>query len=226
MQPILDSLYHSYQTATGYVMQVSDDVHTLLETEKASARAQNLYTQYSTQLATHTITGIRIPLADMLYAHAADIAYMARDSIPHELIGSDAQIYIYDHDLSDEQVCIYISHITHTALIAYRGTVATQLSDIASDLQIVLDMQGVDPRITSSLYIYDAVRRGYEGYAIHICGHSLGGTIAYIVAKHRYPARCVVFNPGASMTMFFVQAVKDSYTKNNRTDCITTYKIA
>ncbi len=47
------------------------------------------------------------------------------------------------------------------------------MADIASDLQIVLDMQGVDPRITSSLAIYATVRRTYEGYAIHICGHSL-----------------------------------------------------
>ena len=73
--------------------------------------------------------------------------------------------------------------------------------------------------------MYDTARREYPGYALKVCGHSLGGTLSYIVAKHRIPSRCVVFNPGVSLNTFFVQMVEDTLKKKVWTQNTYTYKI-
>jgi putative lipase involved disintegration of autophagic bodies len=69
------------------------------------------------------------------------------------------------------------------------------MSDLLSDMQIMMGVNSIDPRVSQSRWIYDQVKALFDTYQIWVCGHSLGGTPAYIVAKHRLPDQCVVFNP-------------------------------
>jgi alpha-beta hydrolase superfamily lysophospholipase len=99
---------------------------------------------------------------------------------------------------------VYVTETEKRVVIAYRGTDLRDFSDLMSDVQVVLGLNGIDPRVLRSLEVYDAVRMQYPYYQIRVCGHSLGGTLSYLVAKHRNPDRCIVFNPGAAPNSVFV----------------------
>jgi hypothetical protein len=73
--------------------------------------------------------------------------------------------------------------------------------------------------------IYDAFREKYPDYKKWICGHSLWWTICYIVAKHRIPDRCTVFNPGSSLNQMFIQMLTNTIQWAPRVKNVYTYKI-
>jgi hypothetical protein len=110
-------------------------------------------------------------------------------------------------------------------LICYRGTDFKDMKDLFSDVQIVLWVNGIDGRVQESLNFFDEVQMKYPEAKKWVCGHSLWGTISYIVTRHRSPERCVVFNPWASPTKSFIWMMKDTLFKKQWTRCITTYKI-
>jgi hypothetical protein len=47
------------------------------------------------------------------------------------------------------------------------------MKDLISDAQIVLDIQGIDPRVKASLHCYDNCKKYYETFDFWVCGHSL-----------------------------------------------------
>ncbi|MDR3169342.1 MAG: hypothetical protein LBU27_06375 [Candidatus Peribacteria bacterium] len=110
-------------------------------------------------------------------------------------------------------------------LICYRGTDFSDVKDILSDVQIILGMNAIDVRIRDSLNFYDQVNIKYPTYEKRIAGHSLGGTVCYIVAKHRSPSRAITFNPGSAPNKAFLSMMQDTFLKKSRTQTITTYKI-
>ncbi len=99
------------------------------------------------------------------------------------------------------------------------------MKDLFSDVQIVLWVNGIDGRVQESLDFFDDIQMKYPEAKKWVCGHSLWGTISYIVTRHRSPERCVVFNPWASPTKSFIWMMKDTFFKKQWTRCITTYKI-
>jgi alpha-beta hydrolase superfamily lysophospholipase len=99
------------------------------------------------------------------------------------------------------------------------------LKDIFSDVQIVLWINVIDVRVKASRDFYDQVSIKYGTYEKWVTGHSLGGTISYLVTKHRNPDRCIVFNPWAGPTKSFLSMMQDTFLKKEWTQKITTYKI-
>lgn len=133
--------------------------------------------------------------------------------------------YEIDKNTQQEKACLYVNHTEKKLIIGYRGTDFKNINDVLSDVQIILGVSGVDKRMEDSLKFYDLVRAKYPDYKKHICGHSLGGTICYIVAKHRHPERCTVFNPGSAPNSFFLQMFTDTVKKAAWTNAVYTYKI-
>jgi hypothetical protein len=125
----------------------------------------------------------------------------------------------------DNNICIYVNHNIQDLIIGFKGTDIMNINDILSDAQLILGVSGLDHRVVHSLQLYDKVQAKYPEYTKQICGHSLGGTIAYIVAKHREPKRCTVFNPGSSPNTFFIQMLTDTVQKEPWTQNVYTYKI-
>lgn len=179
-----------------------------------------LYKKYSQLFVEKAITGVHLPEHDALCAQISEESYhpMGERTIQ---MGS----FVLDEKNSTLTCAIYADAQQKCCIIGYRGTVFTDIKDITSDAQIVLDLQGIDPRVLDALHMYDTARREYPGYTLEVCGHSLGGTLSYIVAKHRVPSRCVVFNPGVSLNTFFVQMLEDTLKKTSWTQNTYTYKI-
>jgi hypothetical protein len=130
-----------------------------------------------------------------------------------------------DEELNEQLHTVYVHLDTKKMLIIYRGTDFTDVKDIISDIQIILGTNAVDVRIKASLDFYDQVAMKYPTHEKWLTGHSLGGTIAYIVTKHRNPDRCIVFNPGSAPTKSFLSMLQDTFLKTEWTKKITTYKI-
>ncbi|MDR2416533.1 MAG: lipase family protein [Candidatus Peribacteria bacterium] len=100
-----------------------------------------------------------------------------------------------DEEFNEIFHAVYVHLDSKKILICYRGTDFTNLKDIFSDVQIVLGINVIDVRVKSSREFYDRVSIKYGTYEKRVTGHSLGGTISYVVTKHRNPDRCIVFNP-------------------------------
>lgn len=161
-----------------------------------------------------------LPPEDRLCASIAEESYHEPSTRIKTL-----QDFFLDEKNSSKWHCIYQNPQTKICIIGYRGTIITNIKDIASDAQIILGIQGIDPRVQEALQTYDTIRREYQGFKIRVCGHSLGGTLSYITAKHRNPDRCVVFNPGVSINTFFLQMLQDTIQKSLWTQNTYTYKI-
>ncbi len=132
---------------------------------------------------------------------------------------------ILDRSMNFLVHAVYKHRIDNIVLICYRWTDFKDVKDIFSDVQIVLWVNWIDDRVQQSLDFFDEVQMKYPDAKKWVCGHSLWGTISYIVTRHRSPERCIVFNPWASPTKSFIWMMKDTLFKKQWTRCITTYKI-
>ena len=130
-----------------------------------------------------------------------------------------------DEELNEIIHAVYVHLDKKKILICYRGSDFADIKDIVSDIQIVLGVNAVDVRVKMSLEFYDKVTMKYPNHEKWLTGHSLGGTISYIVMKHRNAQRCVVFNSGSAPTKSFLAMMQDTVFKKPRTKKTTTYKI-
>lgn len=95
-----------------------------------------------------------------------------------------------------------------------------------SDLHILFGTQAWNDRFNSSVKVYEDALKTYPDYHTCITGHSLGGTIAYFIAKKFNPDRCVCFNPGSSANPTFAQLVADTQAEAPWTRHVFTYHIS
>ena len=133
--------------------------------------------------------------------------------------------WILDREFNFLVHAAYKHRSENLVLICYRGTDFKDVKDIFSDIQIVLWVNWLDWRVEKSLEFFDDVQMKYPDAKKRICGHSLWGTISFLITKHRSPERCIVFNPWSSPTTTFLWMMMDTLVRRKWTRAITTYKI-
>lgn len=183
--------------------------------------APNTQTWIQTLIKNAKLEGkIKLPERDLLLAEITAYSYLPPEKRPY-------QVWDFYLEPSYNSIfhCIYLNHKEKICIIGYRGTDFTNKSDIISDVQIILWVNAIDPRVTGSLQLFDQVRKTHGEYQKWICGHSLGGTLCYIVAKHRDVDYCCTFNPWSAPNKIFILMLKDTLLKTERTKKIHTYKI-
>lgn len=157
---------------------------------------------------------------DAILAKIAAYAYLSPEKRPYQ-IGDFYLEPLYNSIFH----CIYLNHQEKICIIWYRGTDFKNKEDLFSDIQIILGVNAIDPRVRGSLDLFDQVRKSHGNYQKRICGHSLWGTLCYILAKHREIDYCCTFNPGSAPNKIFILMLKDTLLKKPRTQKIHTYKI-
>lgn len=157
---------------------------------------------------------------DAILAKITAYAYLPPEKRPY-------QIWDFYLEPSHNTIfhCIYLNHQEKICIIWYRGTDFKNKEDLFSDIQIILGVNAIDPRVRGSLELFDQLRKSHGSYQKRICGHSLWGTLCYIVAKHREVDYCCTFNPGSAPNKIFILMLKDTLLKKSRTQKIHTYKI-
>lgn len=163
---------------------------------------------------------IHLPERDQLLAEITAYSYLPPEKRPYQ-VGN----FYLEPAYNSIFHCIYLNHQEKICIISYRGTDFKNKSDLISDAQIILGVNAIDPRVTGSLTLFDQLRKTHGNYQKWICGHSLGGTLCYIVAKHREVDYCCAFNPGSAPNKIFILMLKDTLLKAPRTTKIHTYKI-
>lgn len=163
---------------------------------------------------------IVLPPKDELCAQITGFAYLSPEERPYQIWD-----FYLEPSYNTLFHCIYLNHKEKICIIGYRGTDAKEKADLLSDAQIILGVNAIDPRVGGSLQLFDQVRKSHPEYAKWICGHSLWGTLCYIVAKHRKVDYCCTFNPGSAPNKIFILMLKDTLLKKEWTQKIHTYKI-
>lgn len=163
---------------------------------------------------------IKLPEQDFLLAQITAYSYLPPEKRPYQLW----EFYL-EPLYNSIFHCIYLNHKEKICIIGYRGTDFKNRSDLISDAQIILGVNAIDPRVTWSIELFDQLRTTHGSYKKRICGHSLWGTLCYIVAKHRNVDYCCTFNPGSAPNKIFLLMLKDTLLKKPRTKNIHTYKI-
>lgn len=123
------------------------------------------------------------------------------------------------------EYAVYHDAAKRQLIIGYRGTEATEAKDYISDVNIVLGTQGFNDRFQESLRAYDEIIAAYPQEIVTITGHSMGGTICYMIAQAKNPDHTVVFNPGASLNPTFLLMFKDTQFGAGWTKRVFTYRI-
>ena len=208
------------KNVTNIIKQTSQRAAESAITKKSQELVNQAYEAYANKMWEYISPVIALPPEDSLCAEIAEESY-------EKIWNRKSQIggFILDENVSDAGAAIYVNKEKKICIIWYRWTVASEMKDLISDAQIVLDIQWIDPRVKTSLHCYDNCKKYYETFDFRVCGHSLWGTLSLIVAKHREPARCIIFNPGVSVNGFFIQMLEDTIKKTARTEKTKTYKI-
>ncbi len=188
--------------------------------DSSESKTRKIYAKYKNIFEKKVFSDIVLRDEDKACAEIANESYL----FP-ELRRKVIFTYTLDETLEDKLHVVYFDSDKKICIIWYRWTDFKDIKDLSSDIHIVLDIQWIDPRVKKTLEIYDVVRRKYMGYNIRVCGHSLGGTLSYIVGKHRSPDRCVAFNPWVSFNTFFVQMIQNTLQSSQRTTRTYTYKV-
>ncbi len=103
---------------------------------------------------------------------------------PKERINFDG--YVYEPSLSNKKTAVYKSDDDKIIIIGHRGTVPTDIEDLADDLAIVTGTFKFTSRFKKALKINEQITKKYPDYTIVNTGHSLGARIASDVAKKQY----------------------------------------
>lgn len=189
-------------------------------TEKIGSLLKKGYDTYHKEFEKYISPIIELPEDDSICAIISRESYKTANKRKKEING-----FIFENNISTRDIAVYTNNARKICILGYRGTDVRKVKDLSSDAQILLDIQGLDPRVKTALHNYDICRRQYDSFSFRLCGHSLWGTIAYIVAKHREPNKCVVFNPGVSLNTFFLQMIEDTIKGESWTKRTKTYKI-
>lgn len=164
---------------------------------------------------------INLDPQDIPAAYVSDRVYLNPFERPRHIFG-----YELDEKFNEFEYALYVNHEKKTWIIGYRGTEVTAVKDYISDLNILLGTQSWNDRFNHSVQVYEDAKKTYPDYHSIVTGHSLGGTIAYFIAKKFIPDRCVGFNPGSSANPTFAALIADTQAQADWTRRVFTYHIS
>jgi hypothetical protein len=133
--------------------------------------------------------------------------------------------YMLVEKYNNIEYCLYRDEKIGKCIIGYRGTEVKEAKDYISDINIVIWTQEFNDRFQESVEVYDTICKEYPDDIKVITGHSLWGTICYMIAKAKDPDRTVVFNPWSSANPTFLLMIKDTQFQAPWTKRVFTYRM-
>ena len=193
-----------------------------LPTEKIKSQWDDIHTSFASVFdKVFEEDDINLDEQDIPCAYIADRVYLDPFTRPRHIFGFELE-----EKFNEFEYALYVNHEKKTWIIGYRGTEVTAIKDYISDLNILLGTQAWNERFSHSVHVYEEAKKIYPEYHSIVTGHSLGGTIAYFIAKKFLPDRCVGFNPGSSANPTFAALIADTQAQADRTRRVFTYHIA
>lgn len=117
--------------------------------------------------------------------------------------------YDIDQGLSQKSRTVFYNKSTQKAVIAYKGTDPSHLSDLIADGQIANGMAPyLSGRFRGAEKVYRQARRKYGASNVEVTGHSLGGSQAVHIGR-KYGAKGIAFEPGVGIHDAYSRATSD-----------------
>jgi hypothetical protein len=126
---------------------------------------------------------------------AYNAAQAAYGSVEHQQ-RLEKEGYVRDPELSNEHASVFSKH--SSTIIAYRGTVLTDVQDLNADLAIASNLQNYNSAFKTSKSLLEKTKTKYGENGITLTGHSLGGTKAIESGKGT-SHKIIAFNPGTGV---------------------------
>ena len=113
------------------------------------------------------------------------LADLAAASYDPQNVRTDVGLYSYDNSISGPRTAVY--HGPKGTVVAHRGTVPSDGSDVASDAKIAMGYLPKKSRLAAAAGVSQAAAASAQrhGGAIVHTGHSLGGAVARKIGRDR-----------------------------------------
>lgn len=134
-----------------------------------------------------------IPKSDEIYLLLSEESYKPKNERDQNVMG-----YLYDVSLSTERTAVYVGK--GITIIANRGTIPTDKSDLIQDALILSGHFDKSDRLKRTLQVINETIKKYPNNKIVNTGHSLGGRVASELGKilDIKDSKVVAFNVGSS----------------------------
>lgn len=175
---------------------------------------QNIFKKYENEF--------KINDDDVILLRFCNISYTIPENRPLEYMWYDLQ---NDVMFNNHIFATYVNNTEKKIVITYKWTDIKNIHDIVSDLETILWVNAIDQRLFTALSSYDTIKSKYPDYLIYICWHSLGGTISYLIMRHRNADRCTVFNPWSVPNKLFLDMAEDTLSHDKWVKNIYTYRV-
>lgn len=138
-----------------------------------------------------------IPPQDEIYLLLSEEAYRPKAGRAQMVQAQGGQNFAYDPAASTERTAVYVNQAMKRIIVAHRGTVPSDQSDLKQDALIAIGQFSKSDRLKRALQTVAEAAKKYPGYTIENTGHSLGGRVASEIAKSTGQL-AVTFNLGGS----------------------------
>ena len=128
-------------------------------------------------------------------SEAKTMARLSNEAYNHPSKRQDLDGYVLDKELSGKRHAVYHHKDKNKSVIAFRGTVVSDMDDLHADTAITTGQQRNHHRFKEAEQIHDQVKNKYQGATIKATGHSLGGALAQHTSRVK-GVEAEVFNAG------------------------------
>jgi hypothetical protein len=157
-----------------------------------------------------------IPEHDKIYLKLSEESYLPKENRNLNVDG-----YLYDQVLSTQRTAIYANPNNKQLIIAHRGTVPTDQSDLKQDALIIAGQFDKSDRLKRALETVNEALKKYSGYTLTNTGHSLGGRVAGEIGRRMniQNSKVIGFNIGSSpfdIARGIKEKIECSFSKNEK----------
>ena len=129
--------------------------------------------------------------------------YLGRSQLANAVYTNEIpKHFTIDQEFNEEKQKVYLDK-NNKPIIAFRGTVPTDINDLLNDAILLIGLEGFSPRFQNSVEFTKKVIDKYGKENISLVGHSLGSSIANYVSAEtdifgegfNTPSTLNTFNP-------------------------------